>query len=83
MTLAAQEGVVPFGEALRHRLAVMQPSRRSLAQLVSEHPPEQRLMPGVLPLIRMLRAMGKRVSELWPPVRVHTLPSTAPPELTC
>lgn len=52
-------GTTKFEDALAARLALMRPSRQSVADFISAHPP--RLSPGVPDLVARLHARGTRV----------------------
>ena len=58
-TAKAMGGSVPFEEALEARLQLIQPTSAALARFLAEHPP--RLSPGIVELVKALRAKGKAV----------------------
>jgi len=61
LTRGAMGGSVPFREALRARLALIAPTRASLAAFLAAHPPAAQLSPGVAQLVAALHARGTHV----------------------
>ena len=61
LTRGAMGGSVPFREALRARLALIAPTRASLAAFLAAHPPAAQLSPGVARLVAALHARGTHV----------------------
>lgn len=61
LTHAAMEGGMPFHEALAARLAIMQPTRSRLDEMLALNPPEELLSPGVAAFVHQLQTAGKRV----------------------
>ena len=61
LTLAAQEGALPFDEALSQRLRLMRPSLSDIEMLLERSPTQELLTPGVLDLMTLLRARGTDV----------------------
>lgn len=59
LTLKAMSGGMGFREAMEARLALMRPTRASIAECLDEHPPK--LNPGMGELVRQLHARGTHV----------------------
>merc|ERR1719424_1800663 len=61
MTANAMGGSQPFHEALAGRLGLMKPTRQKLEAMMSDHPMDQVLTPGISELVKALQLRKKRV----------------------
>jgi len=61
MTANAMGGSQPFHEALAGRLGLMKPTRQKLEAMMSDHPMDQVLTPGISELVKSLQLRKKRV----------------------